>query len=180
MRAFVAIDLPEEASGALERLQAALPVGRPVPPENFHLTLAFLGEQPEEALEELNLELEAIKQPPFELRFDGLGAFGGDRPRVLFADVAPNPALSGLRARIVKAVRRAGMAPPKKAFHPHVILARFGDRAAPDVTARLRRFVAETSASPAPGFPVAAFCLYASTLHPTGARHELLARYEFV
>lgn len=180
MRAFVAIDLPEEVSGALERLQAVLPVGRPVPPENLHLTLAFLGEQPEDALEELNFELEAIRQPPFELRFDGLGAFGGDRPRVLFADVAPNPALSGLRRRVVKALRRAGIAPSKERFHPHVTLARFGERAAPEVAARLRRFVAETSADTVPGFPVTGFGLYASTLRPTGARHELLARYEFV
>ena len=42
MRSFVAIDLPEAAREALERLQDDLPVGRPLAPETFHLTLAFL------------------------------------------------------------------------------------------------------------------------------------------
>ena len=46
MRAFLALDLPQETRDALIRVQADLPVGRPVPCENLHLTLAFLDEQP--------------------------------------------------------------------------------------------------------------------------------------
>jgi 2'-5' RNA ligase len=45
MRVFVAIDLPDEVRRELETLQNALPVGRPVPAENLHLTLSFLGDQ---------------------------------------------------------------------------------------------------------------------------------------
>ncbi|AXI53875.1 hypothetical protein C1J05_04605 [Sulfitobacter sp. JL08] len=52
MRVFVAIDLPDEIRGELERLQEYLPVGRAVPSDNLHLTLSFLGDQSEVACED--------------------------------------------------------------------------------------------------------------------------------
>jgi len=177
VRAFLAIDLPEEVSAALTRLQAGLPVGRPVAEENLHLTLAFLGDQDEVALEGLHYELDALRAAPFALRFSGLGAFGGDRPRILFADVAPEPALTDLHRRVIGIARRAGIAVPRERFHPHVTLARFGNGAAPDVAARLRRFLTEHGDAPLPGFGATGFGLYESTLHPSGVRYELLARY---
>ena len=180
MRAFLAIELADEVTEALTRLQAGLPVGRPVAAENLHLTLAFLGDQEEVALEGLHYELDTIRTAPFALRFCGLGAFGGDRPRVLFADVAPEPALSDLHRRVMSALHRAGIAAPRERFHPHVTLARFGNGAAPDAAARLRRFLTDYGDTPLPGFGVTGFGLYESTLHPSGVRYELLARYELV
>ncbi|TDK43870.1 RNA 2',3'-cyclic phosphodiesterase [Antarcticimicrobium luteum] len=180
MRAFIAIDLPEEVTAPLVRLQAGLPAGRPVAEENLHLTLAFLGDQEEVVLEGLHYELEGIKAPPFELCFSGLGTFGGNRPRILFADVAPESALTDLHRRVTGALRRAGMVPPRERFHPHVTLGRFGNGAAADVAARLRGFLAEHGDTPLPGFAVTGFGLYESTRHPSGVRYELLARYDLV
>ncbi|MFC3117545.1 2'-5' RNA ligase family protein [Jhaorihella thermophila] len=73
MRAFLAIGLPDAAVRDIRRLQARLPVGRAVPRDNLHLTLAFLDDQPEEALEALDAELQALRAPGFDLRLSGLG-----------------------------------------------------------------------------------------------------------
>ena len=177
MRAFVAIDLPEEVTAALVRLQSLLPAGRPVAEENLHLTLAFLGDQSETTLEALHYELETIRVQPFALRFVGLGVFGGDRPRILFADVGTEPALADLHRRVTGALHRAGVALQRARFHPHVTLARFGTRATPEAAARLHRFLSDHGDTPLPSFPATGFGLYESTLHPSGARYNLLARY---
>lgn len=179
MRAFIAIALTGEVTGELARLQAGLPAGRPVAEENLHLTLAFLGDQEEVALEGLHYELDKIRTAPFALRFSGLGTFGGDRPRVLFADVIPDPALTDLHRRVNGALRRAGIAAPRERFHPHVTLARFGAGANPEVADRLRRYLAEHGAPMLPDIAVSDFGLYESTLHPSGVRYELLAEYAF-
>ena len=47
IRAFLALPLPEPVLSALRVQQFLLPLPRKEPPENFHLTLVFLGEQPE-------------------------------------------------------------------------------------------------------------------------------------
>ena len=54
MRSFLALALPDPVRDALERVQEALPPGpaRLADPEQFHLTLAFLGERPEREVEE--------------------------------------------------------------------------------------------------------------------------------
>jgi len=177
MRAFIAIDLPKEVTAALVRLQSMLPAGRPVAEENLHLTLAFLGAQEETALEALHCELETIRGRSFALGFSGLGVFGGDRPRVLFADVVPAPALADLRRRVTGSLHRAGVVVQRSRFHPHVTLARFGAGAAPEAAARLHRFLSDHGDAPLPSFSVTGFGLYQSTLHPSGARYDLLARY---
>ena len=126
MRAFVGLPLPDDALDALERLQEDIPVGRIVPAENLHLTLAFLDEQPEHALHQLHRELEQIEATPFSLYIRGLDLFGGGKPRILFAAVEPDPALSRLRGQVRRAAERAEMDLSRERFRPHITLARFG------------------------------------------------------
>ena len=180
MRAFLAIDLPEPVIAALARIGdgigAGLATARPSAPETLHVTLAFLGDQPEAALQALHEELERICVPPFSLKFNGLGAFGGDRPRLLFADVVPSAALKALHGDVLRALRRAGLAVPKDRFHPHVTLARLKG-AGPREAAAVQEIIARFGALPIPDAPVTGFGLYRSTLHPKGARHDLLETY---
>lgn len=180
MRAFLAIDLPEQVSEALTRLQALLPVGRPVPRDNLHLTLAFLDDQPEELLQELHYTLDTLRAAPFALRLSGLGCFGGRHPHVLFADVAPNEALAQLHRQVSGAARRAGILLPREQYHPHVTLARFGTGARPRDAARIREFIADFATVQLPESTVTNFALYRSTLHRSGAQHDELARYDLV
>lgn len=94
IRAFVAIPMPEPAQTALGRLQAALPLPRPAAPEGLHLTLAFLGDLAEPAVEEAHLALSAIRAPRFPLTLEGAGLFGGAKPHTAWAGTAPSPALA--------------------------------------------------------------------------------------
>jgi len=61
MRAFLALDIPENTVAALTRLQTAIPFGRPVPEDNLHLTLAFLDDAPEAELEDLHELLTGLR-----------------------------------------------------------------------------------------------------------------------
>ena len=76
--------------------------------ENLHLTIAFLGDQSEARLEDLHVELENRSLNGVPVEFDGLGAFGGGKPRLVFAAVTPHPALLSLRRTVLGCARRAG------------------------------------------------------------------------
>lgn len=177
IRAFVGIALPERVTAALQAQQAGLPVGRAVPPENFHITLAFLGEKPTPVIEDVHYALDGLDAPVFALTFEGIGLFGGERPRSVHAEVRPEPALSHLRARVLEAARGAGIALPRERFHPHVTLARLPANLLPDDAARLRAHVGARAGFLCGPFPVQSFTLFRSRLGRSGAAYEVLAEY---
>ncbi|MFW8637045.1 RNA 2',3'-cyclic phosphodiesterase [Cribrihabitans pelagius] len=176
MRAFAALPLPDQALDALERVQEGLTVGRLMPAENLHLTLAFLDDQPEAALEALHQELAEIRAAPVDLSFQGLDTFGGRHPRILLARAAPSPGLTALRTRILSACRAAEIALDRARFRPHVTLARFPRHLEPGQVAKIGRFL-ERSAAFRHACRVESFALFRSTLAPDGARHDVLAEY---
>jgi len=177
IRAFVAIFPPDEVVGALVAAQAGLPAGRAVEPENLHLTLAFLGENPEPLLEDVHFALEAIRAPAFPLALAGLGLMGDARPRSLHAEVAPEPRLSALRDKVVQAARGAGLRLERTRYRPHVTLARFGAGVAPEDVERARAFAARGAGFRAGPFDAAAFHLVRSQLGRAGPTYDTLATY---
>jgi 2'-5' RNA ligase len=177
MRAFIAVDLPESQAAALARLQDHIPEGRVVARENLHLTLLFLDDRPVPVLEELDRELHRLAPVGFDLRLTGLGSFGGKAPRSLHAEVAADPALSGLHQRVRHAARRAGIDLPHTRFRPHVTLARFGSGLSRDGQTRIGAFVARHGMLGIPPARVTSFGLYRSILQPDGPIYEALARY---
>ncbi|MEW9922448.1 RNA 2',3'-cyclic phosphodiesterase [Marimonas sp. MJW-29] len=178
MRAFVAIDLPDLVRGELGDLQNELAVGRAVPEENLHLTLCFLGEQPDEAIKEAHLALSCIQSSSFTLRLAGVGSFGKRSPQVIYADVAPSPGLMELEKRITRALRNAGLRFQKRRFRPHVTVTRLPKGLSVFEIANLQSRLAEVSAFQGSAFEVSSFQLYQSTLTPAGALHQVLANYE--
>lgn len=138
MRAFVAIDLPVEIHQELgrrqddfrKRLSALGGKDREinwVRPEGVHLTLKFLGEISEGQLNQTAEQLNAI--PPFEkfeVEVRGFGFFPNiKRPRVFWAGLVAPPILAQLAAKVDAAAAKAGFAPEKRTFQPHLTLARF-------------------------------------------------------
>jgi 2'-5' RNA ligase len=176
MRAFVAIDIPDAVKAALEALQEAMPLGRPVDPEQMHLTLAFLGEQPPDLIEAAHLALEGIRFPAFELQLQGLGTFGDRQPTVLWAGLREGSQVRALHDRVLPALHGAGIVLERRRFRPHVTIARF-DRSGPLEHERLARFLSRWEAFPSPPFEVRDFALWRSTLLKAGAVHDELARY---
>jgi 2'-5' RNA ligase len=177
LRSFIAINLPDRICDQVERVQSRMRAGRMVPRANLHLTLAFLDEQPVSALHEIHAELADIRVPPFEATVRGLGAFGGNRPRQLYADVVETPALIGLHRRVRSACRAAGIDLPRARFHPHVTLARFSAAEAASGQAAIDWVLRTGAGFDAGVFDVTDFALFSSQLGPDGPSYEVLARY---
>lgn len=175
MRVFVAIPLPEEVRDRLETLQSELGAGRLADPETFHVTLAFLGEEPVERVEAAHEALESLSAAPFMIRIDGLGSFGGAEPKLLFAAIAPSAPLTALRAKVRSRLHGAGLMPDRERFRPHVTLARFRPGQAADPA--LARFLSRNAGFATGAFPVSAVVLFRSHLTSAGAVHDVLAEY---
>jgi RNA 2',3'-cyclic 3'-phosphodiesterase len=135
-RLFFAVPLTDEAREGLDRSIGgslrALEQLRPIPPQNWHLTLRFLGDT--SAAERLAVEarLDASRlPPPFRFQLGGWGAF--PRPgaaRVLWIGVRdPASGLATLNRQTEEAATSAGFEPDPRAYSPHLTIARLRDPA---------------------------------------------------
>ena len=172
IRAFLALPVPESVARALSLAQARLPLPRPVPPENFHITLAFLDAQPEPVLEDLHLTLEGLRLPAPRLALAGFGSFGGAVPDNVHALIAPDPALAALQAKVSRAARQAGIALPARRFVPHITLGR-----GPHDAAALARALAGLTPLRADPWTAPEMILYRSTLLKSGSAYDPMAAY---
>jgi RNA 2',3'-cyclic 3'-phosphodiesterase len=123
-RLFTAIELPEEIQNQLADLQQPLPGAKWVDIDNLHLTLRFVGDVDGGIAREFEAELNAIDTDAFEISLAGVGVFGGDDPRSIWAGVSPCSGLDALARAHERAARNAGLPPEKRTFKPHVTLAR--------------------------------------------------------
>ena len=108
-------------------LRGGLPGARWIDPENYHLTLRFIGDVDDQTAREVASLLGRVRREPFELRFDALSSFGGRRPRAVIATLAQTPALMELQAEHERLMQRVGLEPEGRKYTPHVTLARLRD-----------------------------------------------------
>ncbi len=147
--------------------------GRVVPPENWHLTLRFLGWSDEVARERVTAGLDqADLGEGFWATLRGLGAF--PRPRratVLWAGVTHGAERLGeLAATVEEVAQAAGYEPEDRPFVPHLTLSRI--RPHQDVTA-----LVESAVVGPIRFHVGEVVLYESKLGRGGARYEARERF---
>ena len=139
-RLFVAVALSDEVRHGLaahlnDALEGSIP-GRPVPADNWHITLRFLGETNQRELEMLLHGLaSALSIAPFVVGFGALGAFPKPtKATVLWLGVERGgDELATLASTAEDAALRAGFTPEERPFHPHLTLSRI--RPQRDVTA---------------------------------------------
>jgi RNA 2',3'-cyclic 3'-phosphodiesterase len=176
LRLFVAVSVPRPQLEALDAAVAGfrddLPGARWAPLDNQHVTLKFLGSTPAELFADVAqaVQSSAESHSPSDVALGGLGAFPSDRrARVLWAGIDdPGSLLTSLAATLDREMEPLGYGIEKRAFTPHLTLARFKEPAR--VTGTLR----ELDPSWASSWTVETIELYQSRLSPKGATYEVL------
>lgn len=126
-RLFTGIEIPANVGQALATLRGGLPGARWIDPENYHVTLRFIGDVDDVLAQEVADMLSRIKRGGFELHMEGLTSFGGRKPRALVANVAPERTLLDVHAEQERLMQRIGLEPEGRKYTPHVTIARLRD-----------------------------------------------------
>jgi 2'-5' RNA ligase len=187
VRLFVALEIPAAVRDnlaaqikELRELSGIVADRRPrwVRPENLHVTLKFIGEISPAKLHGIRDALSAIRtDAPVDLQFHGLGFFpNGDRARVLWAGVNASPNLPPLAGEIDRALETQGVARERRAFTPHLTLARLEP---PGLHEKLRAAIQKSSEREFGSFQAREFHLIESKLKPSGAEYTTLATFPF-
>ena len=178
MRLFVAIPLPPDlAARAFEILPASLPALRRVKAENLHLTLAFLGQTPDERLGDVTAAATgaAASVASFKLSFDRAGRFPErGRPRVVWLGIADGAeSVTELGEGVYAGLRSRGLRFDDRPLAPHLTLARVVE----DASAAEAKTVGAALSRLAIGlrFEVSDIAVVQSVLSPKGPRYTALA-----
>ena len=141
--------------------------------EQLHLTLRFVGEVERPVAEDLAAALDKIRSPSFALEIRDTGRFEQRNSGALWAGVEPKQPVAALAAKIERACQSIGLDPERRAFHPHITLARWKGRRTREVAAFLER----TRGLASEPFSVDKFILFESQLSRHGAHYEEVAAY---
>ena len=172
-RLFVAVRPPGTIRDLLIDAMDDSPEFRWQDEEQLHLTLRFIGEVERPVAEDLAALLTGIRAAPFELRIFGVGRFEQHSGGALWAGVEPKAPVAALAAKVERACQSAGLKPERRAFHPHVTLARWKGRRSREVAGFLERKRGLVSDS----WQVGEFILFESRLSRHGAHYEEVASY---
>jgi 2'-5' RNA ligase len=174
-RLFTGIEIPPDIGQALGILRGGLPGARWITPDNYHLTLRFIGDVDEVTAQEVALALGRVRRAPFELHLEGLTSFGGRRPRAVVANVAPAQALLDAQGEQERLMQRIGLEPEGRKYTPHVTLAHLRDSSSLDVADYLSaRGYFRTTA-----FAVSRFVLFSARESVGGGPYVVEAAYPF-
>lgn len=175
-RAFLGLPLPEDIISLLTVQQFLLPLPRKVSPQDFHITLVFLGEVRDDVLEAAHEGFQSLKSAPFSLALQGIGHFGGEKPRAVWAGVSASHALNRLQAKAERIAQMAGCPIEARKFVPHVTLGRFRPPHLAEAM-RLERAIVEQSGFASRDWTVTELVLWESFLGRDATRYDVLARY---
>lgn len=178
MRVFIAIELPADIRTGLAELQKELrpltSTARWVAPESIHITLKFIGEVAGPRIEPIDRALFGLTRKPFTVSVRNVGFFPGTQtPRVFWAGMEA-PTMPGLAEELDARLEQIGFEKEKRAFRPHITLARARDsRMDPSLVRAATKYEKHEFGS----FTVDRFFLFQSTLRPEGAIYNKLKEY---
>ncbi len=175
MRLFTALDPSDalRAQAAQLRAPGALDA-RWSSPDQYHVTLRFLGEVEPDRAARYDTALARVDAAPPACRPYGLDVLPSRRhPSVLILGLDRTDSLLALYDSVSTALEAEGLDPEERPYRPHVTLARLDDVPAEAV----HRFLDRHDAGALPSFHPDRFHLYESTLTPDGAVHDRRASY---
>ena len=172
-RLFAAIRPPEEIRDLLIDAMDDSADFRWQTEEQLHLTLRFVGEVERPIADDLAAALGRVRAERFQLRIKGPGRFEQRNSGALWAAIEPKEPVAALAAKIERTCQSVGLEPERRAFHPHITLARWKGRRTREVKDFLERNAGLVSAP----FQVDRFILFESRLSRHGAHYEEAAEY---
>ena len=177
MRLFVGLAVDEAVKETLERLTLRLRAKddglRWSTPDQWHVTLVFLGDVDDAARTRLVRELAGVRQPALTLRMKQLGVF--ERVGILHAEVEVSAELLRLYEGVASAVRQVGLEVEDRPYRAHVTLARSRNREGRKTIERLRRSAEQQRLSAR--WEAEEFLLYESQLSPSGSKYVVRERF---
>jgi RNA 2',3'-cyclic 3'-phosphodiesterase len=193
MRLFIALDIDDAIRDRIARfvegVNAFAPDARWAKPESLHVTLKFIGEQPEPAVDQIKQALTSVAASAIDIHFQGYGFFPTAKSaRVFWIGMEAGPQLPALAAAIDEKMASLGIPKEERAFSPHLTLARGAGRSASprrnkaDSPNRIfQRLQEKLVTLPTPEFgsmTAREFFLYQSQLSPKGSKYTKLARFD--
>lgn len=176
MRVFVALPLPDPVTERLGQVTGRLSFGRPVPPENMHVTLAFFADLTAQQVQDAIDALEMLQAWPFDIEISGLDVLGGAIPGLLAAHVVPGTELEALHSQVHALLRGVGLIEARRRrFHPHVTLLRLGSRLADIQQAQVQDCLSDHGSSVQESCVADRVCVYRSHLGTSPPVYETLA-----
>ena len=185
MRLFVALDLPPavreglDGWGARELTDPAL---RPVPAENLHVTLCFLGTTPEDRVADALEAVAGVEPRPVPMSFVRGPVAKPPRRPSLFALEMVAPGAGHMAREVCGAMAARGLArPEERPFWPHVTVARVRAEKRAGVSGRRRPQRVERAPGPLPEelggeFGAVRLCLYRSMMRRDGSQYVPLLK----
>jgi 2'-5' RNA ligase len=193
MRIFVALDLDpavrQKILDFIQEIRSLAPAARWMSSESLHVTLKFIGEQPDPKVTQIESALRSILHQGFQLQFKGAGFFPTSRAaRVFWIGTQAENALAQLAKSIDEALAKIGIAKEGRAFSPHLTLARTrGGSGAPGrgksdkpnrQFEKLQDFLSTHPAADFGTMTAREFFLYRSQLSSQGSQYSKIARFE--
>jgi len=192
MRLFIALDIDdvirERIARFVEGVRNFAPDARWVKPESLHVTLKFIGEQPDAAVDSIKRTLNSVQGRAPEIHSQGFGFFPSPKSaRVFSLGMESGPHLGTLASAIDDKMPSLGISKEDRAFSPHLTLARAGagsgsprwrkaDRPN-QVFQILQDKLAALSIPEFGSMTAREFFLYQSQLSPKGSKYTKLARF---
>ena len=173
-RLFTGLEIPADVGLTLSSLRGGLPGARWVDPENYHVTLRFIGDIDGASANEIASMLFRVNRKPFEVAVRGLSSFGGRKPRAVVATIVPSRPLIELQAELERLMQRIGLSPEGRKFIPHVTLARLHDVSSQDVA----DYLSVRGYFPTKVFTAERFVLFSSRASTGGGPYVVEDSYE--
>lgn len=172
-RLFVAIRPPGHIRDLLIDAMDESPDFRWRDEEQLHLTLRFVGEVDRPVANDLAHALAHMRAQSFEVRISGVGRFEQRNAGALWAGVEPKSQLTSLAAKVERICQTVGLEPERRAFHPHITLARWKGRR----TREVHDFLDRKRGLASGPFAVDSIILFESRLSRHGAHYEEVESY---
>ncbi|MAA98505.1 MAG: RNA 2',3'-cyclic phosphodiesterase [Stappia sp.] len=123
-RLFTGLEIPSQTGLMLSLLRGGLRGARWIDPENYHITLRFIGDVDDRMADEIADTLDRVRRAPVQVRITGLGAFANGKPHAVFARVEPASDLVEMQGEQERMMQRLRLQPERRKYVPHVTLAR--------------------------------------------------------